>query len=355
MNTVIASTAEDFDAWDAFVSGHRHGTHSQLSWFMRSMAGGRLSIDVLMTRDEARDEQRVVGGAALYTLTAPVVGTRVTIVGHGPLVEPGNAAALSATLEGIRGHIERTRPVLVQFEAHEADVHDAIRERFADRKISAQPIWKLWHPVLWREVRVALKDKTEADLLAGFNQTTRRKIRKADKADVRIRPAKDESEMPEVHAIWCEDADRQGYAARPLDQIVSLYRESTQRGIGDVLIAEVDGAVAAFNMIFHFGVGSYYLHGGFREKHADACPNHPLQFEAMKRALARGKDYYSLAAPGRGGLAQYKAGFGGEIVDHTRFVSVPWRPLPLKLMRGAISNIRLAQTLKRIFGGARRR
>lgn len=241
--------------------------------------------------------------------------------------------------------------MLLQYEAFPAALQEPLRLHYAERKPLTRPVWKLWHPVLWRDFRVLLAGRTADQVMAGFNQATRRKIRKAQKSGVAVERLNDPAQLQEVHSIWEEDAQRQGYVPRTLRQIRELYDESTARGVGEVLLARVGDEIAAFNFVLHYGIATYYLHGGYREKHSDACANHLLQFEAMQRAMARGSTYYSLAAPGRGGLLQYKQGFGGEIADNTRFVTVPLKRAWTKLLGPVMGQVKLMNIAKKWAAG----
>ena len=88
------------------------------------------------------------------------------------------------------------------------------------------------------------------------------------------------------------------------------------------LIAEVDGAPVAAVFIFYFARRAFYLYGMSREAHREKMPNYLLQWEAMKRAKARGCTSYDLwGAPDEfnesdsmWGVYRFKEGLGGQVV-----------------------------------------
>ncbi len=88
------------------------------------------------------------------------------------------------------------------------------------------------------------------------------------------------------------------------------------------LIAEMDGAPVAAVFIFYFAGRAFYLYGMSREAHREKMPNYLLQWEAMKRAKARGCTSYDLwGAPDEfnesdtmWGVYRFKEGLGGQVV-----------------------------------------
>jgi hypothetical protein len=63
--------------------------------------------------------------------------------------------------------------------------------------------------------QVPLAERTEADLLTGFNQLWRRNIKKAAKAGVRIRQG-DAADLPTFHQVYVETAQRDRFTPRGL-------------------------------------------------------------------------------------------------------------------------------------------
>ena len=54
------------------------------------------------------------------------------------------------------------------------------------------------------------------------------------------------------------------------------------------LIAEVDGEPVAAIFVFYFAGRAYYVYGMSRNAHREKMPTYLLQWEAMKRAKAKG-------------------------------------------------------------------
>ena len=88
------------------------------------------------------------------------------------------------------------------------------------------------------------------------------------------------------------------------------------------LIAEVDGEPVAAIFVFYFAGRAYYVYGMSRNAHREKMPTYLLQWEAMKRAKAKGCSVYDLwGAPdvfdesdSMWGVYRFKEGLGGKVV-----------------------------------------
>jgi lipid II:glycine glycyltransferase (peptidoglycan interpeptide bridge formation enzyme) len=88
------------------------------------------------------------------------------------------------------------------------------------------------------------------------------------------------------------------------------------------LIAEVDGEPVAAIFVFYFAGRAYYVYGMSRGLHREKMPTYLLQWEAMKRARAKGCSEYDLwGAPevfdetdSMWGVYRFKEGLGGQVV-----------------------------------------
>ncbi len=88
------------------------------------------------------------------------------------------------------------------------------------------------------------------------------------------------------------------------------------------LIAEVDGEPVAAIFVFYFAGRAYYVYGMSRNAHREKMPTYLLQWEAMKRAKAKGCKVYDLwGAPdvfdesdSMWGVYRFKEGLGGKVV-----------------------------------------
>ena len=186
---------------------------------------------------------------------------------------------------------------------------------------------------------------TEEELLARMKQKTRYNIRLAEKKGVTMRVGTGE-DLAMLYKMYAETSLRDGFVIRdegyyqtvwqlfmaenhsqssnsPISSLqlpITNYRLPTPSA--EPLIAEVDGEPVAAIFVFYFAGCAYYVYGMSRAVHREKMPTYLLQWEAMKRAKAKGCTIYDLwGAPdvfdesdSMWGVYRFKEGLGGKVV-----------------------------------------
>lgn len=164
---------------------------------------------------------------------------------------------------------------------------------------------------------------SEEELLARMKQKTRYNIRLAEKKGVVLRVGKLE-DLGMLYKMYAETSVRDGFVIRDegyYKTVWALFMNSSDPTC-EPLIAEVDGEPVAAIFVFYFAGRAYYVYGMSREAHREKMPNYLLQWEAMKRAKAKGCTVYDLwGAPevfdesdSMWGVYRFKEGLGGQVV-----------------------------------------
>jgi peptidoglycan pentaglycine glycine transferase (the first glycine) len=186
---------------------------------------------------------------------------------------------------------------------------------------------------------------SEEELLARMKQKTRYNIRLAEKKGVDLRigtPA----DFGMLYRMYAETSMRDGFVIRdeeyyktvwttfmanaqsPLSHLPSPITNSREASpwdqfpFAEPLIAEVNNEPVGAIFVFYFAGRAYYVYGMSRDVHRDKMPAYLLQWEAMKRAKARGCSVYDLwGAPdifdesdSMWGVYRFKEGLGGRVV-----------------------------------------
>jgi lipid II:glycine glycyltransferase (peptidoglycan interpeptide bridge formation enzyme) len=165
----------------------------------------------------------------------------------------------------------------------------------------------------------------EDALLAAMSQSTRRKVRVAEREGVRIRAADSTTltaDLATMYALYQETGARDGFLIRPAAYYEKAWRTFLDAGLGALLIAERDGQPLAAIILFRFGQTAWYFYGASSNQHRDAMPNYLLQWDAMRWAAANGCTRYDLwGAPNvfaesdpMWGVYAFKRGFRGTVV-----------------------------------------
>ena len=162
----------------------------------------------------------------------------------------------------------------------------------------------------------------EDEILARMKQKTRYNIRLAARKGVTVRPAA-RQDWQLLYRMYAETAARDGFIIRPEAYYRTVWEifSAAETPHAEALLAEVDGEAAAGLWLFTFGGQGYYVYGMSRLRHRKKMPTYLLQWEAMRRAKARGCTVYDMwGAPdvfgesdSMWGVYRFKRGFGGEV------------------------------------------
>jgi lipid II:glycine glycyltransferase (peptidoglycan interpeptide bridge formation enzyme) len=164
---------------------------------------------------------------------------------------------------------------------------------------------------------------TEDAMLARMKQKTRYNIRLAEKKGVVLRVGTLE-DLSMLYKMYAETSLRDGFVIRDegyYKTVWTLFIKSDEPTC-EPIIAEVDGEPVAAIFVFYFVGRAYYVYGMSRNVHREKMPTYHLQWEAIKRAKARGCRVYDLwGAPevfdesdSMWGVYRFKEGLGGQVV-----------------------------------------
>lgn len=171
---------------------------------------------------------------------------------------------------------------------------------------------------------------SEEELLARMKQKTRYNIRIAEKKGVSLRVGKLE-DLPMLYKMYAETSVRDGFVIRDEGYYKTVWElfmanqapiTTYQFPHAEPLIAEVNHEPVAAIFVFYFAGRAYYVYGMSREAHREKMPNYLLQWEAIRRAKAKGCSVYDLwGAPevfdesdSMWGVYRFKEGLGGRVV-----------------------------------------
>lgn len=165
--------------------------------------------------------------------------------------------------------------------------------------------------------------QSEDDLLAAMGQSTRRKIRIAQRDSVTVRSATI-ADLPLLYSLYQETGSRDGFLIRPPAYYEAAWRTFMAEGLAHALIAEFEGTPLAHVILFHFGRTCWYFYGASRDHLRDKMPTYLLQLEAIRWAKAQGYTTYDFwGAPdtftetdSMWGVYQFKRGFHGTVTRH---------------------------------------
>ena len=175
----------------------------------------------------------------------------------------------------------------------------------------------------------------EEELLSRMKQKTRYNIRLAEKKGVVLRVGT-ENDWQVLYRMYAETSVRDGFVIRDEgyyktvwqvfmqanDEESERFNAATLRPSCEPLVAEVHGEPVAAIFVFYFAGRAFYVYGMSRNTHREKMPTYLLQWEAIKRAKAKGCSVYDLwGAPevfdesdSLWGVYRFKQGLGGQAV-----------------------------------------
>jgi lipid II:glycine glycyltransferase (peptidoglycan interpeptide bridge formation enzyme) len=131
-------------------------------------------------------------------------------------------------------------------------------------------------------------------------------------------------DLAKLYEMYAETSVRDGFVIRDEGYYRMVWETfmNSEEPTCEPLIAEVDGEPVAAIFVFYFVGRAYYVYGMSRNAHREKMPTYLLQWEAMKRAKAKGFSMYDLwGAPdvfdendSMWGVYRFKEGLGGKVV-----------------------------------------
>jgi len=184
--------------------------------------------------------------------------------------------------------------------------------------------------------QVPLAGRTEAELLAGFNQLWRRNIKKAERAGVEVVVGSCD-DLPAFHEVYVETAERDRFTPRGLAYFQRMYRamKAEDESRITLYLARHEGRVLAATTMVRVGTHSWYSYGASSNEGRDVRPSNAIQWAMIRDSLAAGCELYDM----RGisdtldpddhlfGLIQFKLGTGGHAQEYLGEWDLRLRPL----------------------------
>ncbi len=187
--------------------------------------------------------------------------------------------------------------------------------------------------------QLPLADRTEADLLSGFNQLWRRNIKKADKAGVEVSLG-GRDDLPAFHEVYVVTAKRDGFTPRPLSYMQRMWDAMTAEDDDRIrlYLARHEGEVLAATTAVRSGGHVWYSYGASSDHKREVRPSNAVQWAMIRGALDVGADTYDMrgisdtlnADDPLFGLIQFKLGTGGDAVEFVGEWDFPLNPLLYK-------------------------
>lgn len=168
-------------------------------------------------------------------------------------------------------------------------------------------------------------EKTDAEILAGASQGFRRKLRKAEKADIEVCAETSDEAIDEFCKLERKHAERQKYVAFSASFLTKQFEAFRKNDEVLIYTAKKDGQILAMNFMIFYGPEASYHYGVSSDLGTKYSAAPLLHMKAMEEARKRGCVRYNLwgiVEPDEKshrfyGVSEFKRSFGCKELKYT--------------------------------------
>lgn len=327
------------DAWDRALS-KLPDPHPLQSWQwgeFKSRWGWSATPLTLQIRDDP--EEYPPAAALVLKRGLPRTSLSILYVPKGPILNFNDAALRRVVLAQLEGIAKKHKAAFVKIDPDvvlswglEGDRRSPIGAKFVE-ELKARG-WRFSDDQIQYRNTVELNlGRSEEELLKAMKQKTRYNIRLAGRKGVVVRPGT-AADFELIAEMYMETAERDGFAVRPVEYYLDIWKTFYDDGMAQPFIAEYEGQPLAAVIVIHRGKKAIYMYGASTDLERKRMPNYLLQWEAICWAKSQGMEIYDFwGAPDEfiesdplWGVWRFKAGFNGQVVRHIGAWDYPARP-----------------------------
>ena len=331
MSADLERLRTDDDAWDAFVGASDTDFPLQMSAWARAKA----PYGWTSTRVVADGGSGPIGGQVLMRSLGPGPFA-MGYAPRGPIATAFDAASLQAWTEALR-EVARSR---------------RLTHVTADPGLEGADHHRLFDAAGWipsdvlqlASTQIIDLSPTEDALWHDVYKSSRRYANGARKKGCYVQE-RGEGDLPAFYDILVETAVRSGFIPRAIEAYADVYRAFAEDGNARILIGYLpDGTPVSSKMILTSGGRASQLYGGLTDEGGKARAGHFFEWEAIIRSKAAGATVFDMWGRSTKGIAHFKQGFGGRVVEYGgTFDLVVNAPVRSLYQRGRRAWVRLAR------------
>lgn len=154
-------------------------------------------------------------------------------------------------------------------------------------------------------------DLPEIQLINSFSDNTKRNIKKASKAGVKLIIKNDDEGVSEFYKMNCITRQKHGLPPQPYVFFKNILTSVINNGFGDIILAYSQNSVIAGDIFFKFGKKIIYKYGASYPAYHDLRGSHFVMWEAIKKYSSEGyKDFdFGRTELNHDGLRRFKQGW----------------------------------------------
>lgn len=305
---------ESQERWDGFITSHPEANFLQ-SWDFYEFHKKRGKT--VVRRAVVDDDGTILGAYAGVVETAKR-GTYMAVAG-GPILDWGDRGLVNMVFEDIRKMGRKTGCVFVRVRPQLPLSEDALK-LMRELGLKKAPMY-----LSVEYAGILDLTKSREEILAGASQGFRRKLRKAEKAEIEITADTDEASIREFCRLEKLHAERQKYVAFSTSFLTKQFDAFAENNEVLIYTARKDGETLAQNFMIFYGAEASYHYGVSSQLGTRYSAAPLLHMAAMDEARRRGCTRYNLWGIVEKdetehrfyGVSEFKRSFGCEELRYT--------------------------------------
>jgi peptidoglycan pentaglycine glycine transferase (the first glycine) len=195
--------------------------------------------------------------------------------------------------------------------------------------------WRPATPIQPASTRIIDLRPEEDALFGALRKKWRQYVNKARSAGITVVDAEGDR-LSEFYAIYRDTADRAGFLIRTEQAYRDVWEAYRPSGRARLLFAQTpDGEPLATLFLVRSGPRVVEPYGGMTETGGESRANYLLKWEAIRSSREQGATTYDLWGLATGGIAHFKAGFGGREMRYIGAWDLVLDPLGRAVYEGA--------------------
>jgi serine/alanine adding enzyme len=286
--------------WDEFASRYTDLIFYQSVWsqVLKEGLGGQPLYFYL------REGGEIVAGLPGVLLNFKIFKILYASIPYGHLV--GDKSYYSAFLELLENEIRR-RGI------------DQVRLTESPFSESYPP--ESFNPISAKCTLLDLRGVDKEKIWEDYKKNIRRDVRKAQKSGITIRGGDSREGIDIFYKLYLASMERNRAMAKyPLRWFETIYEMVAQKGLGAILLAELDRVVIAGTVLIYSPSSTHYFHNGSQYEYLKFCPNELLVHSSIENALERKISFFDFMGsdPNDLSLIRFKEKWGSQSMDlHT--------------------------------------
>lgn len=328
MTSAIAQADEGASRWDDFVEASDPGSYLQLQgWAQVKAVNGWTAHRI--------GRPGSIGAQILVRRPAPLPWG-FAYAPRGPVASAWTSDAVGEFTAALRDDLVASagRVSHVRIDP-EIEADGPLDPDGALRRALRHHGWRPAPPIQPASTRVIDLRPDETALFGDLRKKWRQYVNKARSGGITVVDAEGDR-LDEFHAIYRDTADRAGFLIRTEQAYRDVWDAFRPAGRARLLFAQTPaGEPVATLFLVRAGPRVVEPYGGMTEAGGESRANYLLKWEAIRTSREQGASSYDLWGLATGGIAHFKAGFGGREVRYIGAWDLVLDPLGRTVYEGA--------------------